>query len=200
MPAYMNPPTHLARRRARDRIGGNRHAAGQRVRERRVEADREAILLLAQPRLVLDAQAVVQGQLRAHAPVVLHVAAEVAQVAVERRRDRHAAQAVAGARVALRIAEQEAGEGVPDTGHAAVAAVTPLTVGSHEVMPRSKLNWPEPWPGISEIDAGLAVVGADLQRVAADETRVAAVERRRVPVASRSAQSPRACGRSGCSR
>src|SRR5262249_15180286 len=94
--------------RAGDRV---EHAdlAVERADGRLIEADRGLVVLLLKPALVLEAQAVVDGQLVGHAPVILGVARRVADEAVELRVERHVARV-------LRVAEQEIGEGVVAEG------------------------------------------------------------------------------------
>ena len=52
----------------------------------RIEPDRDVVVLFAQAALVLEADAVVEREPRAHAPVVLDVAAAVVQTSRRRRR------------------------------------------------------------------------------------------------------------------
>ena len=118
---------------------------------------------------MLEAQAVVEGQLRVDAPVVLHVAAVVVGVEIERRRDRDLAGADG-----RRVAEQERREGVA-VGGAAGAAVR----GRHVLVEVEEAG------AVARdvaVDADLAEVAADLEGVAADERRPGGVGAGRLPV------------------
>jgi hypothetical protein len=140
--------------RAAGRIdpGGNRDAR-ELARRRRVEADGEVLVRFAHPVLVLEAQPVVQRELRMHAPVVLPVAAVVVRVDVERRRQHHRALA---RRVGARVAEQEARDGV---------AVGGAVVGAgrrRELL--VELERAGAGSGRDEVHADAPVVGAHLEQ------------------------------------
>ncbi len=91
----------------------------QRGGHARIPADREVVVLLRQPFLVLETQAVVHRELRADAPVVLDEATEVVCEEVERGRYR---QPALTRRQRRRIAQQERRERIA-VGRAAGAAI-----------------------------------------------------------------------------
>src|SRR5688572_21790767 len=101
---------------------------------------------------MLEPHPVVQRELRAETPVVLHVSAVVMREDVERRRHRELTLAC---RIRRRIPEQERGEGVPiervadsavRRGHVAV-----------ELEAACALAWNE------RIDANLSIVRSELE-------------------------------------
>ena len=115
---------------------------------------------------MLDPHAVVQRELRAHAPVVLHVAAEVVRVDVERRRQRHVvAERAAALELAAWIAEKERGDRVA-VGRAAVVRAGRRREFAAEADAAGGAA------RIQQIHADPAEVGAQLERVRADEPRV----------------------------
>src|SRR5205823_3384072 len=110
---------------------------------------------------VLDAQAVIERQFRADAPVVLPVAAVIVGVYVERRRQRDRALP---ARECRGEPEQESGKGVA-VGCTAVAAVR-----RRDVLVEIKRSG-----GVARVEvvrANLSEVGAYFEGVSADEPRV----------------------------
>ena len=137
----------------------------------RIEADGEVVVLLAQPLLVLEAKTVVQRELRADAPVVLGVSAEVVREDVERRRDRQRRVTVGPRRW---VAEQERGERV------AVRRAADAAVGRGHVL--VEIEKAGAVARDERVDAHLPPVAAELERVRAGDFRQRGVRAGGLPV------------------
>ena len=126
----------------------------------RIEPDGDVVVRFAQTALVFETQSIVERQARAHAPVVLHVAAAVVQVV-------HAVAAVEIDRAGARGAEEEAGEVVSaDTTRSRRELILKrVGAGGRVEQRRRDLHPPE--------------VAAEFPRVTADQLRQRRVDRHR---------------------
>ncbi len=139
--------------------------------QRPVEGHREAVVLLTQAGLVLQAHAVVDRELGADPEVVLRVEPVVVDPRVERAGDRHRAQVT---RAARGVPEQHAGQGVPRRRVERQRVLRGEVPVEREVAraARERLR----------VDADLAEVRAGLERVPSHQARHRGVGRPRVPV------------------